>query len=446
MDTDTVPSMKVKDPETPPLRSLSPRRILFDSPFSDYYTDTSLSPDLSPSLAQKALLTRLAAIGQQILRKDPSAQKFRWINERLDGVEEVFAAPESQTRQPPELEDSGLFMDGDDEVENSQLIHGGGGLGLPDDVVEILRRASLSSGERNERVDSVAEGLEQDREHEVPWEEETGLGEIEARENDQASAIVASYKGENNAISTLLKESGMKPPTTSEDVIIRINAAIMELRLRFEEIKYLNFLMLEKLDVADDENIALRNANDKLILDLHLDYSELLFLKIQLQAIEAYAIPREDQDPDFSFVNAIERLELDWRDVEKRFTERMEMHKKERPPEVFHKTLPEELRILPQQIENGNPRPPMPHEHLSIPAPVLERLSRPSSRPYSRDGPKEVEGGEASFTASDINTANSTMPDEDVQKPSDKSNFWNVLASAVGIIDYYDLFQDSDED
>jgi len=237
MDTDTVPSIKVKDPETPPLRSLSPRRILFDSPFSDYYTDTSLSPDPSPSPAQKALLTRLAAIGQQILRKDPSAQKFRWINERLDGVEEVFAAPESQTRQPPELEDSGLFMDGDDEVENSQLIHGGGGLGLPDDVVEILRRASLSSGERNERVDSVAEGLERDREHEVPWEEETGLGEIEAGENDQASAIVASYKGENNAISTLLKESGMKPPTTSEDVIIRINAAIMELRLRFEEIK-----------------------------------------------------------------------------------------------------------------------------------------------------------------------------------------------------------------
>ena len=237
MDTDTVPSMKLKDPETPPPRSLSPRRhILFDSPFSDYYTDTSLSPDPSPSPAQKALLTRLAAIGQQILRKDPSAQKFRWINERLDGVEEVFAAPESQTRQPPELEDSGLFMDGD-EVENSQLIHGGGGLGLPDDVVEILRRASLSSGERNERVDSVAEGLEQDREHEVSWEEETGLDEIEAGENDQASAIVASYKGENNAISTLLKESGMRPPTTSEDVIIRINAAIMELRLRFEEIK-----------------------------------------------------------------------------------------------------------------------------------------------------------------------------------------------------------------
>ena len=204
--------------------------------------------------------------------------------------------------------------------------------------------------------------------------------------------------------------------------------------------------MLEKLDFADDENIALRNANDKLILDLHLDYSELLFLKIQLQAIEAYAIPREDQDPDLSFVNAIERLELDWRDVEKRFTERMEMHKKERPPEEFHKTLPEELRILLQQIENGNPRPPMPHEHLSIPAPVLERLSRPSSRPYSRDGPKEVEGGEASLTALDINTANSTMPDEDVQKPSDKSNFWNVLASAVGIIDYYDLFQDGDED
>ena len=236
MDTNTVLSMKVKDPETPPLRSLSPRRILFDSPFSDYYTDTSLSPDPSPSPAQKTLLTRLAAIGQQILRKDPSAQKFRWINERLDGVEEVFAAPESQTRQPPELEDSGLFMDGD-EVENSQLIHGGGGLGLPDDVVEILRRASLSSGERNERVDSVAEGLEQDREHEVSWEEETGLGEIEAGENVEASAIVTSYEGENDVISTLLKESGMKPPATSEEVIIRINAAIMELRLRFEEIK-----------------------------------------------------------------------------------------------------------------------------------------------------------------------------------------------------------------
>lgn len=443
---DTLPSITVKDPETPPLQSFAPRRILFDSPFSDYFTDTSLSPDPLPSPSQKALLSRLTAIGQRIARKEPSSQKFGWINDRLDGVEAAFAAPDTQSRQPPEMEDSGLFMDGDEEIDTSQLLHGGGGLGLPDDVVEILRRASLSSREEHSRVDSVADGFDSDRDQDASWEEDTGLGEMEAGENDDAAAIVASYGEENTAISSLLKESGMKPPTTPEGVLARINSAIMELRLRFEEVKYLNFLMLEKLDVADDENIALRNANDKLILDLHLDYSELLFLKIQLQAIEAHAVPREDQDPDFSFVSAIERLELDWRDVEKRFTERMEMHENQRPPEDFRKTLPEELRVLLHQIKDGSPRPPTPPEgQFSVPAPVIERLSQPSSRPCSQEGPKELEEGENSLTTSNTNTSHSTASDEEAQKPSDKSGFWNFLASAVGIIDYYDLFDDDEK-
>lgn len=90
--------------------------ITFDSPFSDYFTDTSTSPEPSSapgnaSTTQKSLLSRLRDVGRQILHKDPDAHIVTLLLENLDAVDAALTAPEPQSRQPAELVDSGLFME-----------------------------------------------------------------------------------------------------------------------------------------------------------------------------------------------------------------------------------------------------------------------------------------------------------------------------------------------
>jgi Skp family chaperone for outer membrane proteins len=67
---------------------------------------------------QQRLLSRLNEIGLQVLRNEPGGQTPS-IEKELDYLEQALNAPESQSRAPAELADSGLFID--DEVEESKL-------------------------------------------------------------------------------------------------------------------------------------------------------------------------------------------------------------------------------------------------------------------------------------------------------------------------------------
>ncbi|KAK5240926.1 hypothetical protein LTR16_009988, partial [Cryomyces antarcticus] len=106
-----------------PLRS--PRRTAFlqDSPFSDYFTDPSITDEPSASTdTQKALLKQLTNIGAHILRSEPGADltptlhsRLQYVQAALDDSESMFA----QSRRPADIGDSALFMD-DDEQEEEQ--------------------------------------------------------------------------------------------------------------------------------------------------------------------------------------------------------------------------------------------------------------------------------------------------------------------------------------
>ena len=92
-----------------------------------------------------------------------------------------------------------------------------------------------------------------------------------------------------------------------------------------------NELVILKLESAANEILQLRSANESLRADLSFDHSELLFLKLQLRALEAEAASvsgtlnnkREDEGGDErNLLDGFERWKLDWRDVDARLRER----------------------------------------------------------------------------------------------------------------------------
>ncbi|KAF2498054.1 hypothetical protein BU16DRAFT_580587 [Lophium mytilinum] len=440
-------------PQTPPFSAQSFGRSLFDSPFSDYGTEPSHSPDVSLSPAQKLILNRLTLIGHQILRKDISKERMRLLSERLDAVDGVVHAPETQSRS--ELEDSALFIDSDDD----EAMDIASGLGLSGNTLYDSKDAKKDDRKDNGGGEELGCRTE--------WEEGSTLGDVEADHNLDD----VFYTPVRKSFSRLSRP----PPATSvaeEGTVDEILASIAEVCMRHQETKYLNSLMLEELDVANAENTTLRNLNDKLILDLHLDYSELLFLKVQLQTIETHALPLEDEDSEFSFVRAIERLELNWRDVEKHLATRMETHGQDKYAEKLRATLPRDLRESLRRARSVSPIRP--------PNDILERLSRASTRSNSRTradsaasatsivdiansvvdstlGPvesiEEADHDEAAnlHEATDLPEADEEDDGEELDEQAEQESsrpaigFWDALARAAGIVDYYDLLADNDD-
>ncbi|KAK7524859.1 hypothetical protein IWZ03DRAFT_35215 [Phyllosticta citriasiana] len=95
-------------PATPPARP-----VLHDSPFSDYYTDSSPVMLAQTSKTQNALVNRLSQLAVQFTRQDVPHDVAHHVQATLDHIYALFTVPDTQTRQPADLEDSGLFIDED---------------------------------------------------------------------------------------------------------------------------------------------------------------------------------------------------------------------------------------------------------------------------------------------------------------------------------------------
>jgi len=118
----------VSHPSTPQHRTAT--RSLWPSPaFSDYFSGQD---DNSPTLMdgakvtplQQRILFRLNQIGQQVLRADPGDQTPSILDAELDHIQQMLNAPESQSRAPAEMADSGLFIDDDvdDDIKEEGIV------------------------------------------------------------------------------------------------------------------------------------------------------------------------------------------------------------------------------------------------------------------------------------------------------------------------------------
>ncbi|KAI7086974.1 hypothetical protein KC356_g4512 [Hortaea werneckii] len=307
---------------------------LQDSPFSDYFTDDARSVDTSAGgkssrysgsgsgvgagawLSEEGqdLLARLGKLQTRVMRAEEGEQDgVRRIVERK--VREVEQELEDWYRRPgsADLEDSGFIDEEGEEVGGAS--EGVEGLGLHG-VSE--RPAS----EDVEQEDSSSQRVDSESDHQLS----------EARQ-----------------------------------ILENVTKAQEELRKRYTELRLLNDQHLEQLESNETEIETLRSENESLRSDLGFDHSELLFLKLQMKAIE---VEVEDLDKTASqsqkpsnyaghggkdarrgqILQEMDQWRNDWQDVNGRLKRRLSRYGVLSPDKRDH-SLEKELQVrAPQDL------------------------------------------------------------------------------------------------
>lgn len=266
--------------------------LLQDSPFSDYFTDDAgsfdnRSPYSAPSPSAQRLLVRLHTLGAEILRQDPSEHTTHDISTKLDILEATLHAPVAQTRQPAHLADSGLFLeddhDGDYDTEGTPSTH----------------------------------SLQNSQESHVHEVNDTPILMRRATNTSATTKLPAPDH--------LLKNA--------QEVLERVENANRSLRQRYHDMCQLNQSHMDELEESAQEVLRLKSENESLKADLGFDHSELLFMKLQLKALEVQidTFPEAEHASDIRkkvlLNDDIDRWKADWDDVDARLRSRRGVHK-----------------------------------------------------------------------------------------------------------------------
>jgi predicted nuclease with TOPRIM domain len=246
-----------------------PTSKLQDSPFSDYFTDdgnsNSNSNDSSyraPSVETQQLLVRINNLQAQLIRSSPEDvlsehEKAVIVGRKVSEIETQFHALNSetlsQTRRPAELEDSGLFLEDDeDEAGHNEE--------TPDAQMESFERAAktyLASEVDAEREDEKAK-------HDMLLQDARRVLESVSKANERLrqfnTELRANYENSGSIIAALETENA-------------------KLRSKTTTLEYDH----DALQSATD---TLRIENDSLKTDLSLNRAELLYLKLRHRALE----------------------------------------------------------------------------------------------------------------------------------------------------------------
>lgn len=87
-----------------------------------------------------------------------------------------------------------------------------------------------------------------------------------------------------------------------------------------------NDLLLSRLEDAVAKLLKLRSENEGLRADLSFDHSELLYVKLEFQALEIKVAPYTDQFPDKGLLDDFERWKGDYKDAYKHLLTRREKY------------------------------------------------------------------------------------------------------------------------
>ncbi|KXT08802.1 hypothetical protein AC579_8275 [Pseudocercospora musae] len=284
-----MPMHKNKNaPTTPAKSSRNSTSSLQDSPFSDYFSDDARSSinhnHAIPSDETKALLVRMNKLQAQLMRdsSEHQRQSINLVEKKLGEIELELSALHSQTRLPYEIEDSAV------------------GLSEQDGAVKAL---SHSRGPSTQSVNSSA-----------------------VFSDDQATP--ENYKAERDWL--LLR---------TQELLENLSSVTDELRQRHNEVKEMNEVHSVEIEEKDTRIEQLRSENEGLRQDLGFEYSELLFLKLQMKSLECDMSELRDEKDDGPPANAAERArrekknrilseldrwrtDSDWQDVSARFERR----------------------------------------------------------------------------------------------------------------------------
>lgn len=138
--------------------------------------------------------------------------------------------------------------------------------------------------------------------------------------------FMSSEDGHSSACSTpskssMLHDNSCVPQCLVANYTNEVMGLVKELSKRFDETKVLNQLALDRIKLDEDRIAKLRKLNQKQTLSLHLDYSELVYLKMELASIRSLVLPPHAEPEGFE--DAIRTFELNWRNTERRIATRL---------------------------------------------------------------------------------------------------------------------------
>ena len=274
---------------------------LQDSPYSDYFTDDGRENGdedatyHAPSAETQQLLVRMNKLQAQLMRGDEDVSEHDMLHvfgRKIDELEVQLGTLHSQTRQPPDLDDSGLFMEDEESSEEQES---------QAETPNETNFMSHHKESKNELLNGLRIATEDDQ-------------ESQDRLLDEAQKVFAN--------------------------VAKLEKQIFEHRAEMKEMKLNHTTQNEdyeqQIAILKDENEALKS-------DLGFDQTELLFLKLQHKALEVqvetfheaarrletYA-PEIVEDIQQARRNKIyeemRRWELEWERVNKRHRDRRVKH------------------------------------------------------------------------------------------------------------------------
>lgn len=378
------------------------KRILDPSPaFSNYFSDDENSPQssgiLKPSPSQSKLLGRLNAIGRQILRKNPSEHERTVLSAELDALEQTLNAPEPQSREPPDINDSGLFVD-DEPVEEAQ---------------EKDKRSGLEA--------SVAAAQQQVKD--------------KAQMRDE---LVARVDRLNREFQKRFEE-------------IKVLTLVTELwfDLKTEDVKHHNNLSIQKLETSAQEILKIRSENHKLRADLHQSHSNFLLLKMQLRGIEVRAGPYIDSTESTELKQSIEQWRSDWKTANERVKSLSEEYEHRANGDINSADSTQTSDLTSSTLATGSPRPRKSLLKIIRPALVAQNKTdlftsedtqeTKANGVASRGGNEPANQGSTEKTAKCVEFEADDEAEEVVSNADDYKSpwleLWDGLADFAGIYD-----------
>lgn len=259
------------------------RSLLQDSPFSDYFTDDGRSVDepvaqTLPTAETQQLLVRLNKLQSTLMRGSGDTQALRIIGRRMSEIERDVEALHSQSRQPAELDGSGLFMDENEE-------------GKTEDQIQAQRH--------RQKPQALQFGLD---------------GASETNHTTDECNFDISREREENLI------------TEAQRVLESVTQAQNQLRYRYDEMRDFNHTHSMDMEEKEQELEHLRSQNEALKSDLNFDHTELLLLESQIKHLESSVETELDDGLAQKLDREVGALKEDWSETLERFRRRRQRY------------------------------------------------------------------------------------------------------------------------
>lgn len=271
---------------------------LVDSPFSDYFSDDARSAIFNTSAPDeiKQLLLRMNRL-QSLIMRDQCRDAIALVGRKLTEIELELNTMHSETRL--EIEDSAVFMD--------------------QGYVKEVSAPSSPSRKPASRASPVKSILEPQ-----------GCSECGGGVMDRGAVVSADhFRAERDYLNLRMQE-----------LVEGLGSAQSELNNRYAEVREMNECHNAAIEEREEQLEQLRSENEGLRSDLGFEYSELLFLKLQMKSMEVDV--DEMAEPDLADATTIEdvkatrariekknrilsemdRWRADWQDVNSRFKRR----------------------------------------------------------------------------------------------------------------------------